>query len=557
MRRVLASFILLTSMSSMLWAQDGAQPQAGALTDIKPEAQTAPRRVGVQKGLRQRKESEKYRSSRLTRDEFQTVTDKRTLSIAAGEDQTVDLDFDIDNIERDIKIANPQVVTATVGMIGDKPRQIIFTGLKAGDTTVTVRDPSGENGVIFSVAITASNLVKLKNELRALLRDVEGVDVKIVGQKVVVDGEVMVITDYERLFQVVNDKSYADRVINLTTLSPLTLLTMAKKIEEDVKTFAPNVKARPVNGMIFLEGTVDSADQSKRALEVAKLYLPEVTLGSPLDNSKDTPVKKISRAMVQNFILINPPPPKKEDKLIRVTVHFVELSKGYNKVFGFRWAPGFVSDPTVNIGTNENGGVGTGGASFSATLSSLFPKLRSAQNAGYARILRTATVIVKSKEAASFRSGRSVPFIIPPTVAGAAATVQKQNIDFKVKVNPKILGQSDDIEMQVDLSQSVASGTGQQGIPETTDSEVSTKLYVKSMESAAISSFSSYDVTNNFNQDPPGGSSSTGSEIFELLRSKNYKKARKQFVVFVTPQIVESAAEGSEEAKKNFRIKVR
>jgi pilus assembly protein CpaC len=503
------------------------------------------------------KKKNKYRRSRLTRDEFQLKTDKRVIQVSAGEDRTVDLDFAIENVERDIKNANPQVVGVTPAIVGEEAKQIIFTGLKQGDTTVTVRDPSGKNGVIFIVSVTGSNLVKLRNEIRSLLKDVVGVDVKIVGQKVVLDGEVMVMSDYDRIYQVVTDKLYADRVLNLTTISPLLLLTIAKKIEEDVRTFAPNVKARPVNGMIFLEGSVDNLDQSKRAVEVAKLYLPEITLTSPLDIAKDAPVKKLSRSMIQNFILINPPPPKKQDKLVRITVHFVELSKGYNRLFGFRWAPGFVSEPQVSMGLNADGS-GTSGSSFSATLSSLFPKLRSAQNAGYARILRTASVIVKSKERATFRSGKSIPFLIPAS-GTQPATVQMQNIDFRVDVYPTVVGQSDDIEIKINLNQSQAGGAGAQGAVETTNSEITTSLYVKSSESAAISNFSSMDVSTDFNKDPPGGNSRSpqGGEVFDLIRSKNYKKSRKQFVVFVTPQIIESAVEGSEEAKKNFRIRVK
>jgi pilus assembly protein CpaC len=41
------------------------------------------------------------------------------------------------------------------------------------------------------------------------------------------------------------------------------------------------------------------------------------------------------------------------------------------------------------------------------------------------------------------------------------------------------------------------------------------------------------------------------------MHSKNYQKKKSQFVIFVTPQIIENASEGTEDLKKNFRVKVK
>jgi uncharacterized protein YfeS len=45
--------------------------------------------------------------------------------------------------------------------------------------------------------------------------------------------------------------------------------------------------------------------------------------------------------------------------------------------------------------------------------------------------------------------------------------------------------------------------------------------------------------------------------LFTLMHSKNYIKKKSQFVIFVTPQIIENASEGTEDLKKNFRVKVK
>ena len=89
---------------------------------------------------------------------------------------------------------------------------------------------------------------------------------------------------------------------------------------------------------------------------------------------------------------------------------------------------------------------------------------------------------------------------------------------------------------------------------------VTTKLYVKNNESAALAGVQSQDVQTNFNKDDPLQGSfdqeSNTQPLFSLLRSKNYTKKKSRFVIFVTPQIVENAAASSRDLKRNFRIKV-
>ena len=177
--------------------------------------------------------------------------------LTTGEDKSVDLDFDANTSANGISIGNPLIVATTLVKIGDK-RQIVFKPQKAGETTVTVRDGDGNIRLIFSVRVTGSNLLRIAGEIRELLRDVEGVNVRIVGPKIIIDGEVIVPSDYGRIFVILNDGAYKDFVMNFSQLSPLGMQIIAKKIQDDVRNFAPNVSTRVVNGVIFLEG--DSRD---------------------------------------------------------------------------------------------------------------------------------------------------------------------------------------------------------------------------------------------------------------------------------------------------------
>ena len=70
----------------------------------------------------------------------------------------------------------------------------------------------------------------------------------------------------------------------------------------------------------------------------------------------------------------------------------------------------------------------------------------------------------------------------------------------------------------------------------------------------------SSDVGTEFNKDDPQPGSFSGTartRCSRLVHSKNYHKKKSQFVIFVTPQIIENASEGTEDLKKNFRVKVK
>jgi pilus assembly protein CpaC len=512
----------------------------------------------------------KYQRSKLTRDESEGEADKRRLLLTTGEDKAVDLDFEANAGANGITIGNPQLVATTLVKAGDR-RQIVFKPLKAGETTVTVRDLDGTIQLIFRVRVTGSNLLTIKGQLRDLLRDIEGIDERIVGTKIVVEGEVLVPQDYGKLVTIIQDSSYANVIINLTTLSPLAMQFLAKRIQEDINSFAPNVKTRVVNGIIFLEGTVENPDLAKKALTIANYYLPELRPGNILERAKDPEPQRplTARPLVQSFIIVQAPPAKKQDKLIRVTVHFVELSKDYNKLFGFKWQPGFTADPTIQIGTGATGSVTTGagttatsqgGFSFSATISSLFPKLQSAQQAGYARILKTGTMVVRNGQPAKLVEQTEFPF--SQQGPNGTITAARSQVGLSIAATPTILGNTDDIQMDLDMTQSNVVGTppvtGQNQAPVVATHQVNTKLFVKSTESAAVAGVTSADVGTDFNKgDPkPGAFDGNTDPLFTLLRSKAYRKRKSQFVIFVTPQIIENAHDGTEDLKRNFRVKV-
>lgn len=499
----------------------------------------------------------RFKRSRLTNDKSEILADKRVVHVTTGEDKIIDLDFEPDpDDKRGFTIGNPTIVAYTLVTLGEK-KQIVLKPLKAGVTNITIRDSEGTVRLLLDVRIGANSLLRVASELRDLLRDIEGIDVRIVGKKVVVDGEVLVPSDYGRLSAIISDDSYDGIVLNLVTLSTVSLQYLAKRIQSDISQFAKEVRVRVVNGMIFLEGTVENLDHSKRAVIIAELYLPERRPATQLERDKFSQGLAQPRKMVHNLLVYQPPPPsRKQEKLVRVTVNFVELAKDYNRIFGFKWQPGFTADPTVTIGSNGTDS-GSRGISFTATISSLIPKLESAQKAGYARILKTSTLMVRNAQPATLDEQTDIPYIVlgPNGQVGS----QSQPVGLTFSVTPTILGQTDDIELELDLKQTSLVGRelGPRGAPTTSRHNVRTSLFVKNQESAAVAGVIGNDVRTQFNKDDPnaGTFSGTTQPLFTLLKSKSHNKIKNQFAIFVTPEIVDNASDGSEDLKKNFRIK--
>ncbi len=502
---------------------------------------------------------ETFERSRYTSDRSEAEADKRVLLLAIGIDKIIDLDpeFKMSDKPGAIMTGNTSIVAVVPASIGDQ-KQLIIKAVGPGETNVTVRDRSGRVRIIFDITVANQNLVRYLERLKDKLREVEGITLGVEDQKVVIRGDVLSPQDYGIIVNEIGDKSYGDAVINKAVMSNVTLNALAKKIESDIQVFAPTVRSSVLNGKIILDGSVDSDAVKNRALRRAEWYLPTVKISDPIAGAPNAEKTDKPLQIIQSDIQVTPPQPKRESKLVRLSVYFVELSKDFLKNFGFKWQPGFTADPSIAIGATSAGATGTsagGGFTFSGTISSLFPTLSSApSSASYGRILKSETIVVKSGEASRVRDQQQIP---TQTVGqnGATGAGAPVTVGFDVSITPTIL-QGQDVNVDINLEQVNQVGKGVGNIPIVNTHRVETKLYLKSGETAAVAGVTTQDVTTSFNRDDPNSTVASGSikPLFTLQRSKNMGKARGEFVVFVNPQIIESASEGTEDLKKNFRM---
>lgn len=468
---------------------------------------------------------------------------EKEIEVAVGIDEIQKIDFDYNT---KVSIGNEALLQL---VLAPQKREITFKGIKPGRTSVTLRDNVGDVRLRYIVVITASGKSNTVAELRELIGDVEGLEIGIKGGKVFVGGEIVVPSDITRVNTVL--EGYPD-VLRLVELSTQTQRVIARKMMDELaRNGLKDVTVRVVNRVFWLEGVVDSDAKKKLAVEIASAYLPDKIAIDPKG------LQTVRRNEIIDFISVNaaktPQPPP---KLVKITSQFVELSKDYSRLFAFKWAPLMSQDQSrLSIGQTSDGTATSSGGGLVAAISNLFPKLNSARNAGYARVVQSGFVITKDQVAANIVKQTTIPFAVG---TGDFTRASEAKIGFTMNITPKVLEQERvEMSVSIDVSSQAAVATG--SAPNVVSNKLSTNVVIKSKESAAIGGIVQNTVTTAYDKDDPAppASGQITQPLFRILRSKNHQIARNQYVMFLTPEIIESATAGTEEVRKKFRRRTR
>lgn len=470
----------------------------------------------------------------------------KQVNVVLGIDFVQKLDFDPST---KVQVGNETILNY---QIIPQKKEITFKGLKPGDTSVIIRNTVGDIKARFLVRVTASSQSKTIQELKDFLGDVEGLEIGVKGESTVfVGGKIVVPSDIGRVVIIL--EKYPE-VVSLVELSPLTQRSIAKKMQEEIqKNSAKDVTVRVVNGLYWLEGVVGSDGEKDRALQIAKAYLPDKI--ENLARRTDS-VQQVKKDIIQNFISVNEDKKKQKQpdaKQLKITAQFVELTKDYNKVFGFKWTPLMSGDGgSIQIGKTTDGGVTTrSDGTLAATISNLFPKLASAKAAGHARVIQSGVIVVQDKVPGNIQKSSKKPFAIG---TGEFTKSESAEAGFNLNVTPTV---QEEEKIKMDLGISVSSTQGDP--PETLSNSVKTTITVKSKESAVVGGVVINKSSTDYDRNPPFGAQAAegGTPLFSFLRSKSFSTNKSQFVVFITPEIIESASEGTEEIKMKFKRRSR
>jgi pilus assembly protein CpaC len=419
-----------------------------------------------------------------------------------------------------------------------------FSPKREGNCVYTLKDAnSGKIVAEFGVTIRKSKSDAILHDMQALLGDIEGINFKVVNNKVIVDGQILLPRDMNRIYSVISQ--FGDQASSLVTLSPLAQKKIAEFIARDINN--PEIEVRAVNDKFILQGVASSEDEKARAEIIAKTYVPAVILDKA---EQDGLVKRPKPANdgVINLITVKssaPPPP---GKMIQLVVHYIELSKNYSKGFNFQFTPSLDDKSGAKFtlgGTGSSGGVTS---EITGIISNFIPKLNWAKSHGHARVLESTSMIVLDGKQGKIDSSSDFPYQV---VTDRGPSTQFKKVGIVSTITPTIIGErSDTINLGIDFQIDALNGTVGSA-PLTSTNKVNTEIVVRSGQSAAIGGLIksqnqvSYNNPDNVPKNP----------IISLYASKDFTRNQTQFVVFVTPIIKSSASAGSEKIKKKFRLR--
>jgi pilus assembly protein CpaC len=417
-----------------------------------------------------------------------------------------------------------------------------FNPRNPGVGTLIIKHPkTGKVLMEYTVDVRKTDLQKVAREMQALLQGIEGIQVKILNNKVLIDGQILLPSDMKRIHSVV--KQYGPQATSLVVLSPIAQNKIAQFIEKKIGN--PEIRVNAVNGKFILEGFANSQEEKDKAEIIAKMYVPDVVVDEAVADKK---VLERKVDVVINLIQKRAPPEAEPPKILQMVVHYVELQKDYTKSFRFQWLPDIGDGSSLEFST---GGRSPGGltATITGTVANLIPKLNWAKQHGFARVLQSSSVTVEDGKQGVINSITRLPYQVVNAQGQPSTNFEETGI--RTNITPQIMGQrSDSVKLALNFAVKSLLSYSDQG-PLTASREIQTVLHVRSGQSAAVGGLITNDSGTNYNKLPAGASK---NPIISLYASKDFRRNQSQFVVFVTPIIKSSASAGSDKIKKKFRL---
>lgn len=435
------------------------------------------------------------------------------------------------NIER-IAVGNPKIISNSMLKNG----QLLLIAETEGSSNVHIWfSNSNEKDYMVHVTAKSENLVKRKNEVENLLADIDGLDVSIVGDKIVLSGSVGF--GYEEKIKTIKE-AYEEVLVSINfTVSDL----VRKKLEiEDMLSDVNGLSVRIVGKHIVLDGLVDNG--YAEAIKTVQGAFPEImdlTQRASLD--MDMP----------------------DNKMVLMNIKIADFNKNYLENLGIQWDQA-IAGPAAGLAFNAvdnatfraaeqpaTSFTGTVGAEIAGTplgyfgvISEITSRINFAVNSGNALILAEPRLAARSGGEANFHAGGEFP-IVTSNINGTTVTFKQFGI--KLKVKPTI-DRNNNIRANVSTElSSIDTSVAVQGTPglltRTTDADVILKSGETLVMSGLLNQEASKDISGlKFLSDIP--------ILGELFKSKSFRDKKSELVIFVTPQVFDANSEQNFESIK-------
>jgi pilus assembly protein CpaC len=433
------------------------------------------------------------------------------ISLGVGQQKVIQLG----SVSR-VAIGEPEV--ADVKQVGGGG-ELLITGVGEGRTSLLVWR-NNDTRLSYMVVVRRQDPKDLVSEVRALLGDREGIQARVVGDRVYLDGETLTTDDYDRVQQILQ--------LYPTVRSFVRPSGNARKLAAEAMNRAlqkngfRGVSASVLGSTLVLEGSVESKDDLK------KLELVSRATGERAENLVAVGVRK----------------------MVLVEVDFVEASSGSSKSVGIKAPSTLISTgegltATVNIvqplrGVDSGQTQKSGSLTVNATAATDF-SAQARFGDGAVRVLSQPRLVCASGEKAEFVAGGEIPVLM--------ATQNQFAVEFKkfgiiLKITPTA-DRSGNIVTEIyaevsDLDRSIAVRANGFEVPGFRVREVKTSVTVKDGETIILSGLFNYTEDKEVSKVPLLGHIPI---LGELFKSRSFIEHKTELAIYVTPRVISPATE--------------
>jgi pilus assembly protein CpaC len=419
-----------------------------------------------------------------------------------------------------VAIGEPEV--ADVKQVGGGS-ELLITGVGEGRTSLLVWR-TNDTRLSYLVVVRRQDPKELVSEVRALLGDREGIQVRVVGDRVYLDGETVTTDDYDRVQQVMqlypSVKSFVRPSGNARRLAAEALNKALSR------NGLRGVSATVLGSTLVLEGSVESKEDLK------KLDLVSRAAGEKAENLVTVGVRK----------------------MVLVEVDFVEASSGSSKVAGIRPPASLISTgegltATVNIvqplrGLDSGQTQKAASVSVNATAATDFSAAARFDN-GAVRVLSQPRLVCASGEKAEFLAGGEVPVLV--------ATQNQFAVEFKkfgilLNITPTA-DKSGNIATEIyaevsDVDRSISVRANGFEVPGFRVRDVKTSVTVRDGETIILSGLFNYSEDKEVSKVPLLGHIPI---LGELFKSRSFIERKTELAIYVTPRLIAPTSEKARE----------
>src|SRR5467141_2312963 len=439
------------------------------------------------------------------------------ISLGVGQQKVIQLG----NVAR-VAIGEPEI--ADVKQVGGGG-ELLITGVGEGRTSLLVWR-SNDTRLSYVVVVRRQDPKELVSEVRALLGDREGIQVRMVGDRVFLDGETVTIGDYERVTQILqlypSVKSFVRASGN------------ARKVAAEAlkKNGLRGVSAAALGGSLVLEGSVESPE------DLRKVDLLIRATGEKAENLVTVGIRK----------------------MVLVEVDFVEVSSGSSKLVGIKPPSSLVSSgdgvtASVNIvqplrGLDSGQTQKSGSLTVSAAAATDFSAAARFDD-GAARVLSRPRLICASGEKAEFTAGGEIP-ILMATQNQFSVEFRKFGIILRITPTADRTGSiATDIYAEIsDLDRSISVRANGFEVPGFRVRDVKTSVTIQDGETIVLSGLFSYSDDKEVSKIPLLGHIPI---LVELFKSRSFIEHKTELAIYVTPRVISPASEKAKDLLDDAR----